>query len=163
MPVERTSISSSQTAFRRVKWEARTVAIVAKPNVQVSSQFFCRLRALNLSTSQSIVQAACKHFRVTAPKEEFVLLGQLDGDELELTDESLDLLPSKSVLTLSRISVAAFPAAKVEPMFVNSMAPIAATTSQCLSLGEGKINLEFSTYVLYMYISQIAPCPLVPR
>ncbi|KAI0719184.1 hypothetical protein C8T65DRAFT_736879 [Cerioporus squamosus] len=109
MPAERTSASSSQTAFRRVKWEGRTVAVVAKPNVL------------------SIIQAACKHFRVVAPVEEFVLLGQLDGDEL--TDESLDLLPSKAVLTLFKLTRAAFPIAKVEPTFANLMVPSAATTS----------------------------------
>ncbi len=153
MPVERTSISSSQTAFRRVKWEARTVAIVAKPNVQVRARFVCRIYTFDLFYLQSIVQAACKHFRVAAPKEEFVLLGQLDGDELELTDESLDLLPSKSVLILSRIALPLLPTVNVEPTFAGMMGARPAPASTSEPYPEGKINLKFWPYVFCIIFS----------
>ncbi|KAI0707094.1 hypothetical protein C8Q76DRAFT_800454 [Earliella scabrosa] len=44
------------------------------------------------------------HFRLLPIREEdFVLLGDVEGDELELTDESLRLLSDTAVITLSRI------------------------------------------------------------
>ena len=53
---------------------------------------------------QSIVHAACRHYNLdTDQSQQFVLLGALDGDELELTDESLKLLSSTAVVTLSRL------------------------------------------------------------
>ena len=54
--------------------------------------------------AQTLIQAACRHFRLLPIREEdFVLLGDIEGDELELTDESLRLLSNTAVITLSRI------------------------------------------------------------
>ena len=54
--------------------------------------------------AQTFIQAACRHFRLLPIREEdFVLLGDIEGDELELTDESLRLLSNTAVITLSRI------------------------------------------------------------
>ncbi|KAI0707095.1 hypothetical protein C8Q76DRAFT_682066 [Earliella scabrosa] len=56
-------------------------------------------------TVESILHAACQHYRLGSEglQDRFVLLGAIEGDELELTDESLKLVPNKAVLTLSRI------------------------------------------------------------
>ena len=49
------------------------------------------------------MQKACKHFRLGAIHPDMVLIGKLDGEELEVTDDILSLFPKGTILTLSRI------------------------------------------------------------
>ncbi|PIL28582.1 hypothetical protein GSI_08623 [Ganoderma sinense ZZ0214-1] len=72
------------TAIVRVKWLSRTAGFAH-------------------GSVESIIQKACKHFRLGAIQSDLVLLGELDGEQLEVTDDLLGLLPKGMTLTLSRV------------------------------------------------------------
>ncbi|KAI1782985.1 hypothetical protein LXA43DRAFT_1187274 [Ganoderma leucocontextum] len=77
--------STSSNAIVRVKWQSRTAGF-ANDSVE------------------SIIQKASEHFRLgAAAQPDLVLLAELDGEEIEATNDILGLLPKGTPLTLSRI------------------------------------------------------------
>ena len=65
---------------------------------------------------QSIIQKACKHFKLGAIQPDLVLLAKLDGEQLEVTDDLLGLVPKGTTFILSHIQSEDVPSRKQPPL-----------------------------------------------
>ncbi|PIL28576.1 hypothetical protein GSI_08617 [Ganoderma sinense ZZ0214-1] len=90
------STGTSSNAIVRVRWESRTAGFANK-------------------SVQSIIQKAAEHFQLDAVQRDLVLLAELDGEEMEVTDDILRLLPKGTALTLSRIQREHEPRSSAQP------------------------------------------------
>ncbi|KAI0719183.1 hypothetical protein C8T65DRAFT_736878 [Cerioporus squamosus] len=59
---------------------------------------------VNTNDVEDVIKKACRQFRLGAVEEQYTLLGNFDGDELEVTDDILKTWREKEVLKLSKIS-----------------------------------------------------------
>ena len=57
----------------------------------------------DFTLSQDIVQKACAHFRLCTVDDIYVLVGAVNGTELEVTDDTLKYLSEHAVVTLFRL------------------------------------------------------------
>ncbi|KAI0707085.1 hypothetical protein C8Q76DRAFT_143644 [Earliella scabrosa] len=83
--------SLSNPALVLVEWQTRTAGF----------------RNTDVAT---IVQKACAHFGLGAVERQYALMANIDGHTYELTDDTLESLPSGTYVTLSRVSVRPAPA-----------------------------------------------------
>ncbi len=97
---------SSSGAIVRVKWLLRTAGF---PNASVEVRALNQIHDDDVSFTyachvQTIIQKASQHFGLGATVQpELVLLATIEGDELEVTNDILGILPKGTTLTLSRI------------------------------------------------------------
>ncbi|KAI1782991.1 hypothetical protein LXA43DRAFT_374932 [Ganoderma leucocontextum] len=85
MPATRETLNLTTCRVIPVKWKSRCVGF------------------LNCTSVENLISQASAHFRLRAVVDELVLIGTIDGVEMELTNETLGLIPKGATVLLSRI------------------------------------------------------------
>ena len=100
-----TQTSASNTIVR-VQWKTRTTGFDSS-SVEVSRLPDGRKIYIEIyrQRSQSIIQKACAHFHLGPSEKKHILLGEVDGIELELSDDMLKHLPSGALVKLTKAPV----------------------------------------------------------
>ncbi len=99
----------------RVKWRSRTAGFDGTavdvstllptptgPGVPPRCIYYVQ-HGNSRSDEQDIVHKACVHFRLRSYDHDYILLGDVHGTEIELTDDMLKYLPNLATVKLSRV------------------------------------------------------------